>query len=66
VDSSLPLDALPKAPLTKEGRELTLEGFLTRCNFPLDDMNARGLLSLNCIGHWDFFQTTTIPELMKM
>ncbi|PLW30113.1 hypothetical protein PCASD_16734 [Puccinia coronata f. sp. avenae] len=66
VDSSLPSDALPKAPLTKEGRELTLEGFLTRCNFPLDDMNARGLLSLNCIGHWDFFRTTTIPELMKM
>jgi hypothetical protein len=29
-------------------------------------MNARGLLSLNCIGHWDFFRTTTIPELMKM
>ncbi|PLW39079.1 hypothetical protein PCASD_08937 [Puccinia coronata f. sp. avenae] len=55
VNSSLPLDALPKAPLTKEGRELTLEGFLKRCNFSLDDMNARGLLSLNCIGHWDSF-----------
>jgi hypothetical protein len=66
VDSSLPSDALPKAPLTKEGRELTLEGFLMRCNFSLDDMNARGLLSLNCIGNWDFFRTTTIQELMDM
>ncbi|PLW43904.1 hypothetical protein PCANC_09613 [Puccinia coronata f. sp. avenae] len=66
VNSSLPSNDLPKAPLTKDGRELTLDDFLTRCYFACDDVQARGLLALNCIGHWDFFRTTTIKELMGL
>ncbi|PLW55285.1 hypothetical protein PCANC_10515 [Puccinia coronata f. sp. avenae] len=66
VNSSLPSDELPKAPLTKDRRKLTLDDFLTQCYFACDDVQARGPLVLNCIGHWDFFCTTTIKELMGL
>ncbi|PLW57503.1 hypothetical protein PCANC_02642 [Puccinia coronata f. sp. avenae] len=66
VDSSLASDELPRPPLTKEGRNLTLEGFLQQCYFRPDDVIAHGLLALNCIGHWDYFRLSSIKQLMAM
>ncbi|PLW51789.1 hypothetical protein PCANC_05531 [Puccinia coronata f. sp. avenae] len=64
VDSSLASNELPRPPLTKEGRDLTLEGFLAQCYFPSNNYIAHGLLALNCIGHWDFFRSSSVKQLM--
>ncbi|PLW37530.1 hypothetical protein PCASD_10274 [Puccinia coronata f. sp. avenae] len=42
VNSSLPSDELPKAPLTKDKRKLTLDDFLTQCYFARDEGTADG------------------------
>ncbi|PLW42984.1 hypothetical protein PCASD_04741 [Puccinia coronata f. sp. avenae] len=65
VSSSFAAEARPKAPLTKDGREMTWDDFLTRCSFAKDDIIVRALLSLNYIPHWDYFRTTSPSVLIS-
>jgi hypothetical protein len=66
VDPSLASNELPRPPLTKEGWDLTLEGFLAQCYFPSNNFIAHGLLALNCIGNWDFFRSSSVKQLMGL
>jgi hypothetical protein len=67
VNSSLLSDELPKAPLTKDGRELTLDDFLTQCYFACDDVQARGLLALNSLPKQlcRFTQSTVTSDILN-
>jgi hypothetical protein len=61
VSSSIAAEARPKAPLTKDGREMTWDEFLTRSSFAKDDIIVQALLSLNYIPHWDYFPSLPHP-----
>jgi hypothetical protein len=61
-----PMDLVGKPPLNDLGRALTMDGFLSLCNFTADDHVPRVLISLNHIRRWDFFLDTTFYVLQKM
>ncbi|PLW27522.1 hypothetical protein PCANC_25147 [Puccinia coronata f. sp. avenae] len=65
VSSSIAAEAQPKAPLTKDGCEMTWDEFLTRSSFAKDNIIVRALLSLNYIPHWDYFCTTSPSVLIS-
>ncbi|PLW23547.1 hypothetical protein PCASD_09097 [Puccinia coronata f. sp. avenae] len=65
VSSSIAAEARPKAPLTKDGCEMTWDEFLTRSSFAKDDIIVQALLSLNYIPHWDYFHTTSPSVLIS-